>query len=147
MKKLLAFIFLYFAFTACNIDKSDFFTLEGNYYTITNQINNFEIRININSKLHKLKPDECAKLSADQFESLQLETRPVLIQVKWLERCEAKKDSNICNIDQGAWLNICGNIDCTEVAHYESQMHAGTDPLATKIENKNTNICLNLTDS
>ena len=147
MKKLFVLIFFYLVFTGCNIDKLDFFTPEENYYTITNQISDFEIRININSKLHKLKPGECAELSADQFESLQLETRPVLIQVKWLERCEAKKDSNICNIDQGAWLNICGNIDCTEIAHYEIQIHAGTDPLATKVENKNTNICLNLSDN
>ena len=147
MKKLLLILIsFYFALIACNEDDFHSPTQEESYYTITNKINNFEMRININSKFYKLKTNECAQLSANQFEDLQLGVRPALVQITWLEICEAKKDNNICSIEEGAWLNICGNNNCTEAAQYEVDIEGEKNPFIRKVENKNTNICLSLND-
>ena len=104
------------------------------------------MRININGDFYKLKKGECAQISADQFEILKLEARPSLIQLVWLEACEAKKDNDICDIEEGSWLNLCQYNNCVEVANYEIGVSAG-DPFIKKMENKNTNICLDITDS
>lgn len=131
---------------ACNEDSFNFPLFGKNDYTITNTVDNFEVRINVNGNFYKLKRNECAQVSTEQFASLQVEARPSLIQVAWLEFCEAKQDNNMCDIEEGSWLNLCQSNHCTAVAHYEINI-SGNEPFIRQVENKNDNICLNLTEN
>lgn len=142
MKKLLLFVSFYLMFTACDEDR--FQSPIPEEYTITNKTADFEIRVGVNGQFYKLKTNECVQLSASQLNSLQLGVRPLLVQIEWLRICEAKSDSDICNIEDGAWLDICKDNDCTEVTHYEIYMKGETDPFIIKVENKNTGICLDI---